>query len=310
MLAVTAVLTAGGGVASAAETVVNFDGLEAGALVKSQYEGQGLKLGSAAELGQSSPGPGDCGAPTVTTGGAAPAQSPPNYAMLASCPGGGSTFKGTFGKLLNDPPGPLSVYVSNVVVGTPSAQVQLIAYDSTGHEIGAETGEASTAGWTRITLNPGAAKVGFFLLRTEKALAAGMIAIDDLGLQVPQSTPPSPETPPAPPPPPPTPVITLLTPSPHSGQPVTLSGAGSEPGSGHVISYEWDFNGDGRIDTSTGTNPVARTILPSGTHTIGLTVTNSNGQKSSTHFGLVVQGITLPPQPDGGKGRARRALKW
>ncbi len=195
------------------------------------------------------------------------------------------------------------------MVGTPSAQVQLIAYDSAGHEIGAETGEASTAGWTRITLSPGAAQIGFFLLRTEKALAAGAIAIDDLGLQVPQSTPATPETPPPPPPPPPTAVITLLTPSPHSGQPVTLSGAGSQPGSGHVISYEWDFNGDGRIDTSTGTNPVARTILPSGTHTIGLTVTNSNGQKSSTHFGVLVQGVTLPPQPDGGEGPCQTSFE-
>ncbi len=113
VLTVTVLMTAGGGVASAAETVVNFDGLAAGELVRSQYEGQGLKLGSAAELGQPSPGSGDCGAPTVTAE-SVPAQSPPNYATLASCAGGGPTFKGTFGKLLNDPSGPLSVYVRNV----------------------------------------------------------------------------------------------------------------------------------------------------------------------------------------------------
>lgn len=52
MLAVTVLLTAGGGVASAAETVVSFDGLGAGELVKSQYEGQGLKLGLGDPLGR------------------------------------------------------------------------------------------------------------------------------------------------------------------------------------------------------------------------------------------------------------------
>ena len=76
-----------------------------------------------------------------------------------------------------------------------------------------------------------------------------------------------------------------------------------------MISYEWDFNGDGQIDTSTGTNPVARTILPSGIHTIGLTVTNSNGEKSSSHFGVLLQGVTLPPQPDGGEGPCQTSFE-
>ncbi len=107
---------------------------------------------------------------------------------------------------------------------------------------------------------------------------------------------------------PPTAVGTVVTPNPHGGSPVTLSGAGSSPGSGHIISYEWDFNNDGKIDTSTGTNPIAHVILPTGLHNIGLTVTNSNGEKSSSKFGVLLQGVSIPPS-DGGEGPCLTSLE-
>src|SRR5207302_443662 len=106
-----------------------------------------------------------------------------------------------------------------------------------------------------------------------------------------------------PPPPPPSASLALLTPTPSPGGPLTLSGAGSQPGSGRIISYDWDFNGDGKIDTSTGTNPAAKLILAPGLHTIGLTITNSNGQSSTTKLGVALPSmpVSLPP-PDGGEG--------
>ena len=45
------------------------------------------------------------------------------------------------------------------------------------------------------------------------------------------------------PPTPPTAALALATPNPSAGQPITLSGAGSTAGSGHIISYGWNFNG-------------------------------------------------------------------
>ena len=98
--------------------------------------------------------------------------------------------------------------------------------------------------------------------------------------------------------------LAVLTPHPQAGEAVALSGAGSAPGGGQIISYDWDFNGDGRTDTSTGANPNAHFIFAPGIHTVGLTVTNSNGQQATTHLSLTVVPPPGPPPftPDGGQG--------
>ena len=108
---------------------------------------------------------------------------------------------------------------------------------------------------------------------------------------------------------PPTPVLSALTLTPRPGQPITLSGAGSQPGSGHIISYEWDFNGDGKIDTSTGTNPIAHAILSPGSHTIGLTVVNSNGESASTRYKVQLPSGASVVIPDGGEGECMSSLE-
>ncbi len=300
---------AGAESASAAETTVNFDGLAAETLVKGQYEGVGLKLGSSKELGAPSPGQGDCGPPTVKEDAALQPPSPPKYALLPACVAPGSMFHGTFGQLLKHPAGQLSLYVRDLSIGVPPISMELIAYEPSGKQIGVGKGSASSEGWTQIKLSTGAAQAGFFLVRTKEAIAAGEIAIDNLAFPIPPeeevpttSTSSTTQAPPPVPPVPPVAVLSQVTPSPHSGQPVTLSGAGSSPGSGQIISYEWDFNGDGKTDTSTGSNPTARTILTNGTHMIGLTVTNSNGESSSSRLGVVISGLTLPPAADGGEG--------
>jgi PKD repeat protein len=104
--------------------------------------------------------------------------------------------------------------------------------------------------------------------------------------------------------------LSLQTPNPTPGEHLTLSGAGSQPGNGRIISYAWDFNGDGKVDTSTGTNPIAHVMLRPGAHTIALTVTNSSGEHSTSRFGVTLPstGPKLHP-PDGGEGECQPTLE-
>jgi hypothetical protein len=295
--------------ARAAETVIGFDGLKAETLVTNQLEAEGIEFGSSASLGGPGSENGDCGAPMVKEGGAL---SAPNYALLAECGHSApQAFVGGFARLLRHPDGPVSVYVSNVHVGTPSVAVELVAYNGEGHELTAGHGEASVGTWTKVTVDAGA-PVYFIAVRSEKAeFPVPSIGIDNLSFPIPAGEEPVKTTetpPPAPKPGPPTAVGAVLTPDPHPGTPITLSGAGSTPGGGRIISYEWDFNDDGKIDTSTGTNPIAHVILAPGVHVIGLTVTNSGGEKASTKFDVAPLGISIAP-PDGGEGPCMTSLE-
>jgi PKD repeat protein len=286
--------------AAAAETVVNFDGLAAGEKVTNQYAAEGAEFGTAPSFGQPAPSHGDCGAPTVAALASAP--SPPNYALLTTC-GGLSVYGGTYIALLKHPRGSPSVRVHDFTVGKPSgAKLKLTAYDATGKELSAVEGEAPLGEWATLTVaNPSNAELGYLALATAEA-TNDEIGIDNLTFEAVTGEPPGGGGGHEPPPPPKA-VLTLQTPSPAPGQLLTLTGAGSQPGSGRIISYDWDFNGDGKIDTSTGANPVANLILVPGLHTIGLTVTNSNGESSSTKFGLSLPQVALSfPQPDGGEG--------
>lgn len=310
--------------ASAAETVVGFDhfpggiAVPAGTVVTNQWEAEGLKLGKAETFGQPSVA-GNCSSPKVEKETAVvPAASAPNYAVLPTCFGAANT-QGTFGALLGPPRGSLSVEVRNLT-STPNVEVHVVGYGSTGKKVAEGHGEAMSGSWQPIavTLN-GEGKISYFAISTG-IVTSQEIAIDNLSFEKVEETKKEKEekgggeekksggggssTTPTPP----TAVGTVVTPNPHGGSPVTLSGAGSSPGSGHIISYEWDFNSDGKIDTSTGTNPIAHVILPSGAHTIGLTVTNSGGEKSSSKFALVLQGVSIPPS-DGGDGPCLTSLE-
>jgi PKD repeat protein len=345
LLLLGALFTAGATPALGAETVVNFDDLSAGTFVSGQYEALGVKLGHASELGFSQQPPGDCGSPEVGTGGVA-AASPPNYATLADCSApkaAPSYFSGTVGALLGAPRGALSVEVRDLTVGTPGEEVKLVAYDSAGQEVASAHALATGSAWQHIALMlSGEKQISYFSIATTEPksdpASIQTIAIDNLGFEATGEEPGgggkggeekgggtgggggsggggSPTggsttgNPTGGSPTPPTATLALASVNPGPGQEVALSGAGSQPGSGRIISYDWDLNGDGKTDTSTGTNPVAHAILPPGTHTIGLTVTSSTGQSSTTKLGVAIPThISLPPPADGGEGPCEPTL--
>jgi PKD repeat protein len=65
---------------------------------------------------------------------------------------------------------------------------------------------------------------------------------------------------------------------PKAGQTVTLNGSGSHYSGGSIVKYEWDLNGDGTYETSTGSTPTTTTsFATAGTYTVGLKVTDSDG---------------------------------
>jgi PKD repeat protein len=313
----------GPALAQASTTVIGFDNLTPGEEVKTQYEAQGLKLGKAEEFGQSSPGEGDCGAPSV--GDSFPAHSSPNYALLKSCApvGEPAPTSGTYGELMKHPRGSLSVWVRDLSLSGPGkVQVTITGYGASGEVLANGEGEANVSGWTQVIATQAAGGNGqiahFFI---HSASTGDSIAIDDLSFEAEETgsggggggggtggggsggggsggsggSSGSGTTPPA--------AVLSVASLGRGGGLTTLSGASSTGGSSRIISYDWDFNDDGKIDTSTGTNPVSHFIFTPGPHVIGLTVTNSEGQKSTTHLGIdVPQQISIPPVVKGGEG--------
>ena len=104
------------------------------------------------------------------------------------------------------------------------------------------------------------------------------------GVVFPDPPPPDPNQPPGSSPPPgpgpaPAPVVVLALPGgqPQAGTPATIDASGTTVAAGaHVVAYEWDVNGDGHIDTNTGTNPVVHLMPGSGRETVIATVIDSN----------------------------------
>ncbi len=295
--------------ALAAETVIGFDNLTAGESVTNQYEAQGLKLGTAEALGvPGAIGAGNCGAPTAQLGTDVAAASPPDYAVLATCPASIHT-EGTYGALLGAPRGTLSVEVRNLTSSTPNVPVTLTGYDSAGAEVASGHGEATGGSWTTITVSlNGAGKISYFAISTA-VVTSQEVAIDNLSFEAATTTTTTTVT--TTPPPgstPPTASLALTTPNPTAGKPITLSGAGSTPGSGQIVSYGWNFGGGTKVETSTGTNPNAQVLLGPGAHTVALTVTNSNGQHTTSLLGFNLSNSHIH-LPDGGEGECLPKLE-
>jgi PKD repeat protein len=285
-------------------TIIGFDDLALETVVSNQYAGKGLELGAAASFGQKELAAGDCGSPTVKEG---TAYSPPKYALLVACQQkgdpAGPLWSGTYGKLVGQPRGAVSVEVRDIAPAPALRMVLLTGYDGAGNVVTSQEKTLAVGAWTQLAIAPpgGAKTISYFSIAVKESNSE-TIAIDDLSYESEPSLTPSPKQPP-PPPPAVKAGIASLTPAPQPGAVISLTGAGSQPGSGHIISYDWDLNGDGKIDTSTGANPVVQLILAPGVHTVELTVTNSNKESSKSSFGVSVPLLnsSLHP-PDGGEG--------
>ena len=78
--------------------------------------------------------------------------------------------------------------------------------------------------------------------------------------------------------------------SPAPGETVTLDASGSSDADGTIASYEWDFDGDGTVD-STG-ETVTTSYATAGDKTVTLTVTDDDGATASTSQSVVVTDST------------------
>jgi PKD repeat protein len=290
---------------AATSVVIGFDDLASGSSVSNQYASKGVELGHASDFGQAAPsGGGNCGSPTVGSG-TVPAFSTPNYARLATCaaPGGVPVYRsGTFGALVTAPSSSVSAEVRVLSVGVPSLGISITAYDASGSVVATGSGNAASGSWTAIAASQssGAPAIRYFAIATSSGVSdpasAPQIAIDDLTFDQPSSGGGGGGAPSA--------ALGLDTQAPQAGSPVRFNGGGSTPGGGgRIISYDWDFNGDGHTDTSTGTNPISHFIFAPGVHTVGLTVTDSNGQHSSAQLTFTTATVAPKPfEPDGGQG--------
>jgi hypothetical protein len=155
------------------DTVIGFDDLGPGTVVAGQYQSSGLELGTATGFGLTSPGAGDCGSPTVQTGGA-PAFSGANYAELPDCTqaGGVATyFSGTYGALQNYPRGSVSVDVRELSVGAPAIGMSITGYDASGNVVASGSATAASDAWALLTASqtsghPVPAQISYVLIKT------------------------------------------------------------------------------------------------------------------------------------------------
>ncbi len=78
-----------------------------------------------------------------------------------------------------------------------------------------------------------------------------------------------------------------------TGVPVNFSASGSSDPDGSIVKYEWDLDGNGTYETSTGTTPSSsRSFTSNGQYTIGLRVTdNLTGTDTTTRT------VKVGPQP-------------
>jgi YD repeat-containing protein len=78
-----------------------------------------------------------------------------------------------------------------------------------------------------------------------------------------------------------------------AGQVVAFNAAGSSDPDGTITKYEWDLDGNGTFETSTGTTPTASTTYAtSGERTVGLRVTDNAGATTT-----VTKAVTIANQP-------------
>ena len=98
-------------------------------------------------------------------------------------------------------------------------------------------------------------------------------------------------------------VINVAPNVPQPGEPVSFSASGSSDPDGTLTGYDWDLDGNGSYETSTGATPsTSSTYATAGTRTIRLRVTDNSGGTAETSRGLRVNSqptasFTISPNP-------------
>jgi len=96
------------------------------------------------------------------------------------------------------------------------------------------------------------------------------------------------------------------------GEPVTFDASGSKDADGTIVKYEWDLDGNGSYETSTGTTPSATKTYPGpGAVNVHLRVTDDKGGTGTAVRTLTVEGEAGPEeeaaQPSYAEGQLKTA---
>jgi PKD repeat protein len=74
-----------------------------------------------------------------------------------------------------------------------------------------------------------------------------------------------------------------------AGSSVSFDASGSSDADGSVVSYEWDFDGDGTVESTTSSATTSYTYDSAGTYEVELTVTDDDGATATTTETVTVQ---------------------
>ena len=78
------------------------------------------------------------------------------------------------------------------------------------------------------------------------------------------------------------------------GQSVTLDAAGSSDPDGSIVEYRWDVDGDGTVDTTTGSPTTSTSFGQAGDHDVGVTVVDGDGATDTATTTVTVQANQAP----------------
>ena len=92
---------------------------------------------------------------------------------------------------------------------------------------------------------------------------------------------------------PPTAMLTATPVEPRVDEPVTFDASGSFDSDGSIVSYEWDFNGDGIYDESTSSPVTSFTYTASGLKSVAVRVSDAEGSSARATYSLFIAELAV-----------------
>lgn len=291
--------------ARAAEVAVDFEAQPEGTFINAQYADLGGP-GQGVTFAQFTDGP-KGNAPLVQTVPTGAAHSGAQVGQIG--PFGSVEFPDTetYGKF-SAPKGFVRVFAGfNSSDPRKTEPVTLTAYDALGHELTHATTNvpASSQVKTMLQVVDAQRRIVYFRVapKNDCCVSTPNIRIDDLTFDVPAPGEPVPNTPPA--------AALDLGCDQVSGFggpglfcpgmivrqdiPTTFDASPSRDPDGTIARYDWDFDGNGTYDQSTGATPkVTHTYSNAGAAHLGVQVTDDDGATASTSTALVVEAKCVP----------------